>query len=241
MNSPRYQELLGRLLEGELSGPEAEELAAELEASHDLRRDLRRHLVLWETWSQHEAPERSSEAFVNAWRTRLRAESEDANAFAAAVRTRLGTARQRPGAINAFVRFIGEAMRRPTGVTWAASLLFLGLAAVLCFAVPRSAHAVTTLSGEAVCTACVLHESHEHAPALRVIAGATTNVYYIVRNPAVTALQDYFCSGPVAAIAKGRARTEKGRRLFQATTVTIPERNQPRENSTNSARIIFPI
>ena len=46
MNSQRYQELLGRLLEGELSGAEAEELAAGLRARPELRRDLRSHVVL---------------------------------------------------------------------------------------------------------------------------------------------------------------------------------------------------
>jgi hypothetical protein len=56
VNTSRYQELLGCLLEGELSGAEAEELAGGLSASPALRQDLRQHLVLWEVWSQHQAP-----------------------------------------------------------------------------------------------------------------------------------------------------------------------------------------
>ena len=117
----------------------------------------------------------------------------------------------------------------------------MGIETVLWFAAPRSAQAVTTLRGEAVCTACVLHESHEHAPAVRVIAGTVTNVYYLDRNPDLAALQDYFCGGPNAAIAEGRPRTENGRLLFEATTVTIPAASQPRETPTNSVRTIFPI
>ena len=46
MNSQRYQELLGRLLEGELSDAEAEELAAGLKERPEMQRDLRSHLVL---------------------------------------------------------------------------------------------------------------------------------------------------------------------------------------------------
>jgi hypothetical protein len=125
-------------------------------------------------------------------------------------------------------------------MVWAASMLIVISAAVLWIAGARSARAVTVLKGEAVCTACVLHESQEHAPALRVIAGPSTNIYYLDRSPAVAALQVYFCGGPTAATAEGKARTEEGRRLFQAETVTIPEANRPKEKSTNAVRTIPP-
>jgi hypothetical protein len=240
MNSPRYQELLGRLLEGELSGAEAEELAAGFRARPELRRDLRSHLVLWELWSQQHTPERSSDAFLSAWKIRRRVEGEDADAFAKAMRTRICTPHLRTGAIEFFVRFFLEAICRPKGMAWAASVLIVISAAVLWLAGARSAQAVTVLKGEAVCTACVLHESQEHAPALRVIAGLNTNIYYLDRSPAVAALQGYFCGGPTAATAEGKARTEQGRRLFQAARVTIPEANRPKEQSTNALRTILP-
>lgn len=239
MNSPRYQELLEHLLEGELSDREAEELAVALRERPELRRDLRSHLVLWEFWSQQHAPERSSEAFLNAWKTRLRVEGEDAEAFAESIRTRIGTPHQRTGAIDFLVRFL-RPIRRPKGMAWAASVLIVISAAVLWFAAARSVQAVTVLKGEAVCTACVLHESHEHAPALRVIAGLRTNVYYLDRSPAVAALQDYFCVGPTAATAEGKPRTKDDRLLFQATKITIPEANRPKKQSTNAVKTIFP-
>jgi hypothetical protein len=116
MNSQRYQELLGRLLEGELSDAESEELAAGLKERPEMRRDLRSHLVLWELWSQQHTPERSSEAFLNAWKTRLRVEREDADAFAEAIRTRIGVPHPRTGAIEFFVRFFAGAIRRPKGM-----------------------------------------------------------------------------------------------------------------------------
>jgi hypothetical protein len=238
MNSARYEELLARLLEGELSDAEGKEMAEGLGSSEILRQDLRRHLVLWELWSQQEAPERSPEAFVRAWNTRLRAETENADDFPGALQAQL-QARQPALSVIEYVRqFLGR--RRRAGVAWAASLVIVGLACVLWFAATHSAHAVTTLEGEAVCTACVLHESHEHAPAMRVVTGTATNIYYLDRNPDLAALQDYFCSGPNAATAEGTKRTRRGQLLFRATTVNIPAANQPREESTNSARIIFP-
>jgi len=63
MKAARYHELLGRLLEDNLSTSEAEELAYALKSSHTLRQDLRRHLVLWEMWSQYQSPERSATRF----------------------------------------------------------------------------------------------------------------------------------------------------------------------------------
>ncbi len=236
MNPPRYQELLGRLLEGGLSGAEAKELAAGLRARPELQRDLRSHLVLWELWSQEHTPERSSEAFLNAWKTRLRVEGENTEAFAEAMRTRIGAPPLQTGAIESFVRFVLGAIRRPKGITWAASVLIVISAAVFWLTGTRSAQAVTVLKGEAVCTACVLHESQEHAPALRVVAGASTNIYYLDRSPAIAALQNYFCGGPTAATAEGKARMDEGRRLFQAATITIPESNRPKEKSTNAIK-----
>jgi hypothetical protein len=234
MNSQRYQELLGRLLEGGLSEAEAGELAAELRERPELQRDMRSHLVLWELWSQQHTPERSAAAFLNGWKTRLRVEEEDSDVFADAMRTRIDAPPLRTGAIVSFVRVLG-AIRRPKGMAWAASMLIVISAAILWFAGAKSAQAITVLKGEAVCTACVLHETQDHAPALRVVAGLSTNIYYVDSSPALAALQSYFCSGPTTATAEGKARVEKGRRLFQAATVTFPEANRPNEKSINAA------
>jgi hypothetical protein len=236
MNSQRYQELLGRLLEGALSDAEAEELAAGLKEQPELQRDLRSHLVLWELWSQQHTPERSSDAFLNAWKTRLRVEREDPDVFAEAMRTRIDAPPRRTGTIGFFARLFAGAILRPKGMAWAASVLIAISAAVLWFAGARSAQAVTVLKGEAVCTACVLHETQDHAPALRVVVGPSTNIYYLDRSPTLATLQGYFCSGPTSATAEGKARTEEGKRLFHATTVKIPEANRANEQSTIRAQ-----
>lgn len=241
MNRQRYQELLGRLLDDGLAGAEADEFSAGLSGDPYLRRDLRRHLVLWEIWSQHQAPERSSDAFLQAWKTRLRVENEDPDAFPDAVRRRFKGRQSRSMGMERLVQFIWTGVRRPASLAWAASALVLVLTAAFWLADPRSAQAVITLKGEAVCTACVLHESHEHAPAVRVVAGNGAGIYYLDRSPELTALQDYFCGGPNAATAEGTKRVENGRLLFRATTVTIPAANRRPETPTNSVRKIFPI
>jgi hypothetical protein len=237
VNTARYEELWGRLLEGELSDVEAEEMAAGLDISETERRDFQRHLVLWELWSQEQAPERSSEAFVRAWKTRIRAEVEGADAFAGAVRAQIEARESRPNVINFFRRFLAVCYPARIAV---ASLLMVGLGLALWFAIPQPAQAVT-LRGEAVCTACVLHESDKHSPAVRVIAGGATNIYYLERNSAVAGLQDYFCSGPRPVTAQGKSRMEAGRRQFEAGTVTIPDSIKTPGQPTNAPKVLFPI
>lgn len=239
MNPARYQELLGRLLDDHLSDSESEELACELNLSESLRHDLRQHLILWEIWSQNQAPERSSEAFLHAWKTRLRTENEDADAFPGAIREKLEARQPRTNIIKFFKPIHEE--RRRARLAWAASLLIIGLTAALWCAVPRSAHALTIIKGEAVCTACVLHESNDHAPAIRVIAPGSTNIFYLDRNEAVSGLQDYFCAGPASVVAEGKEKIEKQRHLFDAKTVTIPAKKKTLDNPANPRKTIFPI
>ena len=252
MTPARYHELLSRLFDHELSGAEADELARALNESPALRRDLRQHLVIWELWSQDQAPERSAAAFIRAWKTRLRAESEGAETFAAAVRAELET-RQSSGQTREWsepaARWAGaariwlggwyQAVHRRAGLAWAVSLLTIGLLGVVWFATPWSAQATTTITGEAVCRACALHEGHDHSPAVRVVCGKSTRIYYLERNPAVAGLS--VCGGPIPVIAKGHARTEGSRLWFQATTLTIQKPEKPKDHPTKSQSPLSPM
>ena len=237
MNAARYEELLGRLLDGELTGAESVELAEGLQASPGLRQNLRRHLVIGEVCSQNHAPERSAESFVNAWKTRLRAESENANVFSDALRERLTS----PGRLKNWLLTLPASIRRPAGVAWAASLALLMLVAVVWFAVERPAQAMTTIRGEAVCTACTLHESHSHLPAIRVTDSSSVKIYYLDRAAVSPSQQDYFCAGPEPVTATGKVETEHGRLLLESATVTIPKTTKPDAGSTNDNRILFPL
>jgi len=78
MNQPRYDELLGRVLDDEITSAELAELGKDLRGQPDRLADLRFHLVLWEVFSQQRRPERSADAFVASWRTRLAAETQAA-------------------------------------------------------------------------------------------------------------------------------------------------------------------
>lgn len=237
MKPRRYYELLGRLMEGELSESDALELSAGLRTNPTMLQDLSQHLVLWEVWSQHQAPERSAASFLEAWKTRLRAESEAPEAFSKALRKRL----QPLVAIENWVQALWAMIRRPARFAWAACSLLLGLSMLYWLASPRSAQAMTTIHGEAVCTSCVLHESAEHRPAIRVVDGKASQMYYLDRNSAVNGLQDYFCAGPKPVVARGKTKTAKGRLLFDAATVTIPDAGKSKTPPTNDVRTIFPI
>jgi len=235
MNVARYEELLGRLFEGELSEPEAAELAQELSANPGRQHDLQRHLMLWEVWSQHQAPERSAEAFVAAWKTRLRAENEDGDKFYQAVLDHLGNRGRR---FSTWVSALWTALRRPKGMAWAASAAVAGLALVFWLAVPRSAQAMIAVEGEAVCPACVLHEGHQHTPAIRVHTGGKTLIYYLDRTPPLTLGQGYFCTGPHPITVEGKPRTERGRLLLDVTRTVLPP---PLPKAKDGQRILFPL
>jgi hypothetical protein len=238
MNSQLHQEQVGRLLDGELSEAAARELADSLNAHPELLEDLRQQLVIWEMWSQHQAPERSEQAFIDAWKTRLRAASEETDAFQKSVKSRLEPPQQehRMQWAAALASMLQNLLRRRAGMTWAASLAVLGLVLLLWFGGSKPAQAVTTIEGEAVCTACVLHQGHEHMLAIRLTGTNAPAVYYLDLTPAVAGLQTRFCNGPTPVVANGRPRTERGRLLFEASRLVMPATPPQKQE-----RIIFPI
>jgi hypothetical protein len=241
----RYQELVGCLLDGEISDAQAEELAHMLSGESGWRRDFRQHLVLWDLWGQLTTPERSAAAFIAAWRTRLAAEA-GADAFRKAVRTKLEAAtprqerREPKMAIGVWLGTWKAVLHRPAGLAWAAAMTVMVLAGTLWLVLPRSAHATVTIHGEAVCTACVLHETHECRPAIRVTAEGTTQVYYLECNRAVEGLQGRFCGGPTPAVATGTTATKDGRLRFEAASVLLSEDPKPRDPPKKDERLLFP-
>ena len=245
LDRDRYQALLGCLLDGAISDAESEELAQMLNSEPELRRDLREHLVLWDLWAQQATLERSATSFLAAWKTRLAAEA-GADEFREAVRAKLETvaprAERRTQAEASEARLVTwmAALRRPAGLAWAAAMAVVVLTGSLWLVLPRSAHATVTIHGEAVCTACVLHQTHDCHPAIRVTSEGATQIYYLDSNQAVAGMQGRFCSGPTPAVATGTTATKDGRRLFAAATVFWPGDQKPRDPQEMDGRVLFP-
>lgn len=246
MNAERFEGLLQQLLDGELAPAEGEELATELRSSPARRRELRQHLVLWELWAQQQAPERSAEAFLAACGTRLRAERQE-DRFVAEVEQRIradrvqasaGAEDTQAAAARGGLFHWWRALQQPSGALWTA-VSAIAIVAVVWLALPGRATATVTLRGEAVCTACTLHETHEHLPAVRVHHGGRTEIYYVQSDPMdILRIGDY-CVAPVPLVATGRMHTENGRRLFEAQSVAgTNDGAQPPAKS--SEPILFP-
>jgi C4-dicarboxylate-specific signal transduction histidine kinase len=212
MTEERFEFLAGRLLDGELTDDEVEELTAAVRADPSRRRELRQHLVLWELWAQQQAPERSADAFLAAWHTRLRAERQG-DEFVVQVRERLS---HRARAASLLLRAL-EWWRRAAGpirIACAAGAAAVVLVACLWLVIPQHARATTTLKGEAVCTACMLHETHEHLPAIRVQADGAPRIYYIQSDPHALLRPGHYCAAPVPLTVTGRSEIKNGRLML---------------------------
>lgn len=217
MTGERFEFLAGRLLDGELTDDEAEELTAAVRADPSRRRELRQHLVLWELWAQQHAPERSADAFLAAWHTRLRAERQG-DEFVVQVRERLS---HRARAASLLSRAL-EWWRRAAGPIRIACVA--GAAVVVaCFwlVIPQHARATTTLKGEAVCTACMLHETHEHLPAIRVQTGSAPRIYYVRSDPYALLRPGDYCAAPVPLTVTGRSESKNGRLVFDVESAEV--------------------
>ncbi len=228
MTDEIYERGLSQLLDGEMTPAEEVAFAAHLRDHPELIRDLRQHLVLWELWSQQQAPERSAQAFADSWQTRLAAEG-NAEAFCRAVEARVAAPDQPPGRLTD----LGETVRRALRSLWlphprwaalasATAALVLVVGYFLIGAASTSAGPMVTIEGEAICTRCILHETHDCRPAVRVVAGGTEQVYYLSENPAVKQCHAPFCSkDPVRVRATGTASVDHGHLRLEATAIAL--------------------
>jgi hypothetical protein len=231
-DNSRYDELVAALHEDGLTAAQADELAALVRDRPELRRDLRRQLVLWELWSQQQAPERGAESFLAACRTRLRAESSaDGEEFLAALHRRQSHAARRTPPQRRW-------LPRPVILAWAAPLVAAAAALAIWLTLPRTAQA-TTLSGEAICTACMLHESHEHRPVLRIQDGGTTRLCYLESDHPLYREIGNFCAAPIPVDATGGLRTENGR-LILAVQALARHATPPPAESPAGDKTLFP-
>ncbi len=225
MTDEVYERGLGQLLDGEMTPAEEAAFAAHLRDRPDLIRDLQQHLVLWELWSQQQAPERSAQAFADSWQTRLAAEG-NAEAFCRAVEARVAApdAPSTPSAIGEWVRRLSGSLWLP-GHRWAtlasaAATVALVVGFFWIGAASSSAGPMVTIEGEAVCTRCILHETHDCRPAVRVVAEGAEKIYYLDATAAVKECHAPFCSkDPVRVRATGITSVDHGHLRLEATAV----------------------
>lgn len=225
MTDEVYERGLGQLLDGAMTPAEEAAFAAYLRDRPDLIRDLQQHLVVWELWSQQQAPERSAQAFADSWQTRLAAEG-NAEAFCRAVEARVASpdAPRIPSGIGAWVRRLSSSLWLP-GHRWAtlasaAATVVLVVGYFLIGAASSSAGPMVTIEGEAVCTRCILHETHDCRPAVRVVAEGTEKIYYLDATAAVKQCHAPFCSkDPVRVRATGTTSVDHGHLRLEATAV----------------------
>lgn len=241
MTDERFDELVQRVLDDELAGPDVAELAAEVRARPARRLELQQHLAVWELWTQQQAPERSAEAFLAACRTRLAADrgsAEFVSAVTARVRRRESPLAQlRAGVADAWHR-LASGWRAPVAMGWTAACALL-VAAFIWFEASRPLQAMTVVRGEAVCTACTLHQGHDHTPAIRVHGTAGDEIYYVVsdRRP-VLRLGDY-CRAPVPLVAHGATDRRAGRHVIDIRTVDADRASRPAPPADHGP-VLFP-
>jgi hypothetical protein len=237
----RFEELVQRVLDDELTEPEAVELAAELRARPARQIDLREHLALWDLWSQQLAPERSADAFLAACRTRLAADrgsAEFVNAVTARVQLGESDRRGRNGVLrHAWQRWL-HGWRPTVTMGWTAACAAL-VVVVLWFATPHPLQATTVLRGEAVCTACLLHQGHEHTPAIRVHAPGGEELFYVVSDPMTVFRMGNFCRAPVPLVARGATGVREGRHVITISAVEA-DRTAPPAPPAPDQRVLFP-
>lgn len=220
MKDERFEFLTGRLLDGELSDDEGEELATAMRADPNRRGELRQHLVLWELWAQQHAPERSEGAFLAAWRTRLRAERQG-DEFVSQVCERLSH-RARVASLLSRVMGWWRGAGGPIQIVCATAAAAVVVMACFWLAVPSNVRATTTLKGEVICTACMLHETHEHLPAIRVQADGAAQVYYVTSDPQAILRPGHYCAAPVPLTVTGRSGIKNGRRVLDVESAEAP-------------------
>jgi hypothetical protein len=219
MTETRYHELLGRLLDDSLSEPDAAALRDELERNPERLRDVREHLMLSEFLSQERAPHRSAEAFWDGVRARLGAGSP-------LTETAARSPNHRKLALRAALIAAGLLAAIALGSQWSGEPLHRRIARATGRVILGSGAGElkrVSLHAEVVCEHCVLHESDECRPAVRVHEAGLDGTMHLSDNAVRREfLRREGCGRtPLPVLAEGTVRTENGRPLLIATRLEI--------------------
>ena len=210
----RYEELLSLFLDGEPSEEELTELVGLLKDQPKLAEDFTQELLIWEAWSQEHAPERSADAFLSSFHTRLRAE-DDAPDFQLAV-TRQIKKRKNP--------FIWQPL-----LAIAAVLVILLSVSVFFNPADLNTGLISTaeaghiqIQGECVCLHCTLKMANRCKKAVRYVdENGEAHLLRLKRNELLSDYNSCFCRGPTLAIIEGEIIIENGEQMLLASSITL--------------------
>ena len=208
MTEARYHELLGRLLDGEPSQADVDELRGEVERDPALLRDLADHLALSEVIAHELDPRRTADAFWQGVRSRLDAGEPAAPAGPASRRLRLPLAAAIAACALAAVGVAALRSGRDAGTAPARD---------------DTGTRRVSLRGEVVCAHCILHQADDCRPVVRVREGGHDETIDLSDN---AVRRDFYraqgCGRrPVPVIAEGVMRDEGGHPLLAATRLEI--------------------
>ena len=212
----RYEELFSLYFDGEPTDAELTELAELLKNDEKLAHDFREELVIWEAWSQEMAPERSADAFLAGFHTRLRAE-EDAGTFELSVSKQLKERRKpflwKPLIPVAAILVILLSL----GVFFNPADIDTGLIAT---AEASSVH----IHGECICLRCTLKSGGRCAKAIRYTDDeGNTKIIQLVNDPEHQKYNQCFCGGPTQVLVEGEFIEQNGAKALLATTLKIED------------------
>ncbi len=211
-----YEELVSLLLDGEPTADDLAELEQILKENPERAEDLREQLIAWETWSQSVAPERSPEAFLAAFQTRLRAEADSTHFQQSAMRK---------------LRPAWHPLQSPA--FWAAAALIVILFSYFRFQpattpipdpnpVPAQSE-LFTVSGESVCTQCTLNQTSRHQKAIRYTGAAgAIQVLLLKQDPSLREHTPHFCGGPTPVQAEGNLVQHEGQEKLEIVSLSFP-------------------
>ncbi|MDF7826437.1 hypothetical protein P4B35_20575 [Pontiellaceae bacterium B12227] len=212
----RYEDLLSLYLDGEPTEAELNELAELLKNDQKLAVDFREELLIWEAWSQETVPERSAEAFLAGFHTRLRAE-DDAGDFELMVTKQLKERR------NPF-------LWQPIFAIAAVLVILLSLSVIFNPAdihtgLVATAEAGTVhIHGECVCMHCTLNKADRCRKALRYTdENGTVHLIPMKKSECLQQHKGCFCRGPTPVLIEGKLVEENGEKMLIATSLVIEE------------------
>lgn len=215
MTEARYNELVDRLLDGTISAVDAQELRQELERDPARLRDVRDNLILVEISAQEYDPNHSAGAFWQGVRSRL---NDTASPPAPAVEPRpwRGYVRLVAGLAASLLVAAGVASQWPkwNGGRRVVPPLARGVGAD----VKR-----ISLHGEVVCAHCILHQSDDCRPVVRVREAGHVETITLSDNAVCRAFYHKQGCGrtPLPVLAEGVMQTENGRALLAATRLEV--------------------